>query len=90
MLITRAGSSVVAAARSSGSNRTVRKNGPFRLMSITLSQPDSGNSSSGAPQAAPALLTRMSSFSSRSRKSAQKRSTPSTDARSLGSEMHSP
>jgi len=38
----------------------VRKNGHFRFGSTTLSQPDSGKSSKGASQAAPALLTRMS------------------------------
>ena len=52
-------------SRPSGAHRRssawVRKNGAFRLRSTTLSQPLSGNSSYGAPQAAPALLTRMSS-----------------------------
>ena len=39
----------------------VRKNGDFRLRSTTLSQPFSGKVSNDSPQAAPALLTRMSS-----------------------------
>ena len=42
-----------------------RWNGALRLRSSTLSQPASGNSCSGAPQVAPALLTRMSSEPSR-------------------------
>ena len=54
----------VAAARSIGASACVRKKGAFRLRSTTLSQPLSGNSSKGAPQAAPALLTRMSSVDS--------------------------
>ena len=36
------GSSAVAAARSSGSNATLRLNGPRTLMLITFSQPESG------------------------------------------------
>ena len=56
MFTTRAGSSGVAAARSWGSSATVRWKTPRTLTSSTLSQPLSGNSASGAPQAAPALL----------------------------------
>ena len=57
-LITLAGSSALAAARNRPSSSWVRKNGPLTLVSITLSQPCTGNSSSGAPQLAPALFTR--------------------------------
>src|SRR6516164_9202553 len=57
MLMTRAGSSGVPAASSSGKNARVMKNGAFRSRSTTLSQAAAGNSSSGAPQVAPALLT---------------------------------
>src|SRR5215472_5795946 len=57
MLMTRAGSSAVPAASSSGKNARVMKNGAFRSRSTTLSQAAAGNSSNGAPQVAPALLT---------------------------------
>src|SRR6516162_3742018 len=65
MLMTRAGSSGVPAASSSGKNARVRKKGAFRSRSTTLSQAAAGNSSSGAPQVAPALLT--STFTAGSR-----------------------
>src|SRR5215218_5803484 len=64
MLMTLAGRSCEAAARSGFASALVRKNSDLTLRSITLSQPLSGNSSKSAPQAAPALLTRMSSFGS--------------------------
>src|SRR6266853_2106761 len=57
ILMTRAGSSSVPAASSSGRKARVRKNGDFRLRSTTLSQAAAGNPSSVAPQVAPALLT---------------------------------
>ena len=50
--------------RGMGVSACVKKNGVFMFRSTTLSQPASGNSSKGAPQAAPALLTRMSSAGS--------------------------
>src|SRR3990167_4073319 len=65
MLITFAGRSCVPPALSSPCSACVRKKGDLTLMSITLSQPASGNPSKGSPQAAPALLTRMSRRSSR-------------------------
>ena len=68
MLITFAGRSWLPAAFSAPCSAWVRKKGDLRFRSITLSQPLSGNSSKSAPQAAPALLTRMSSFGSRARK----------------------
>ena len=43
-----------------GSSFCVKKNTPFTFVSITLSQPFSGYSSKGAPQAAPALFTKIS------------------------------
>ena len=66
MLITLAGRAAVAAAFSAPCSAWVRKNGDLRLRSMTLSQPDSGKLSKGAPQATPALFTRMSSAGSRS------------------------
>ena len=42
---------------SMGVSACVRKKGAFRFRSTTLSHPLSGNSSYGAPQAAPALFT---------------------------------
>ena len=48
-------------------------NGALTLMSSTLSKPMSGNSPSGAPQAAPALFTRMSTWDSRSVNAADER-----------------
>ena len=49
----------MAAALSAGSSPTVRWKIPSRLVWMTLSQPDAGNSSSGAPHVAPELLTTM-------------------------------
>jgi hypothetical protein len=68
----------------------VRKNGDLRFRSITLSQPFSGNSSNFSSHAAPALLTRMSSWGSRSRKACASSRQPSTVDMSWGSEMHVP
>src|SRR6201994_2188382 len=61
MLITRAGAARSALARSAGSSATVRWKMPSTFVLRTFSQPAGGNSSSGAPHTAPALLTRMSS-----------------------------
>src|SRR5271165_374005 len=66
MLMTRAGSFGSAAARSAGSSAIVRSNTPCTFVRRTFSHPLGGNSSSGAPHPAPALLTRMSSSSKRS------------------------
>ena len=65
-MITLAGLSCEAPAASLARSAWVRKNGDFRFRSSTLSQPLSGKSSNSAPQAAPALLTRMSSDGSAS------------------------
>src|SRR5665213_1458696 len=89
-LMTLAGRSADAAARSGFANALVRKNTDLTLRSITLSQPLSGNSSNSAPQAAPALLTRMSSLGSRLMSSLASLSQPSTVEMSIGSAMHSP
>ncbi len=64
MLITLAGRAAVAALRNAGAMACVKKNGVLALRVSTLSQPSSGNSSKAAPHAAPALLTRMSTFGS--------------------------
>ena len=90
MLITRAGLGPAAAWRNSGSSFWVRKKTPLTLVSITLSQPTSGNCSIGAPQAAPALLTRMSSLGSSLASRAARLSTPSMRDRSAGSAMQVP
>src|SRR5215831_14663681 len=90
MLITRAGSSRVAAASSSGKNARVRKNGVFRFRSTTLSQAAAGNSASGAPQVAPALLTSTFRACSRSATSlASRRHSASVD-RSAGMAVTGP
>src|SRR5436190_1124184 len=89
-LMTLAGLSAVAAARSEPANALVRKNGVLRLRFTTLSQPLSGNSSKSAPHAAPALLTRMSSFGSRFFISAASMSMPLMVEISIGKAMHSP
>src|SRR5271154_2885872 len=78
MLITLAGRFTLAALRNAGAMAWVRKNGVLALRSRTLSQPDSGNSSKGAPQAAPALFTRMSSLGSRAITAAPSALAPST------------
>jgi hypothetical protein len=89
-LMTRAGSSAVAAASSSGRNARTRKNGAFRLRLTSLSQADSGYCSSGAPQAAPALLTRMCTRDSDwPTTSASRRHSASVD-RSAGTETTRP
>src|SRR6201996_8495365 len=90
MLMTLAGFSADAAARSGFASALVRKNTDLTLRFITLSQPLSGNSSNSAPHAAPALLTRMSSFGSSLIISAASLSQPSTLEMSIGSAMHSP
>src|SRR5258706_13899236 len=90
MLITLAGFSAVAAARRGAASALVRKNGVLTLRFITLSQPLSGNSSKSAPHAAPALLTRISSFGSRFLISAASMSMPARVEISIGSATHSP
>src|SRR5262245_31224655 len=90
MLITRAGSAAVPALRSSGRRSRVRKKIDFRFRSMTLSQPDSGNSSIGAPQFAPALFTRTCSAGSRCASSRASAVTPSSVPRSAGIATHSP
>ena len=90
ILITRAGLAPCPAARSRGSSFCVKKNTPLTLVSITLSQPTSGNWSSGAPQEAPALFTKISSLASRWASWAARLSTPARVDRSAGKAMHSP
>ena len=57
---------------------------------MTLSQPFSGNSSKVASHAAPALLTRMSSFGSRAVTAAASAFAPSTLEASIGIAMQVP
>ena len=90
MFTTRAGSSSVAAARSWGSSARVRWNTPFTLMANSLSKAASGYSSSGAPQVAPALLTRRWMRSSRSAISAARARQPASVDRSAAMPMQVP
>src|SRR5204863_7950895 len=90
MLMTLAGRSCEAAARSGFASAVGRKNSDLTLRSITLSQPLSGNSSNSAPQAAPALLTGISSFGSSLIISEANFSQPATVEMSSGSGMQSP
>ena len=71
-------------------NSRVTKNGPLTLIFNTLSQATLGNSSKGAPQVAPALLTRIWIFSSLDLISSANFLAPSSDERSDGIEIHSP
>ena len=57
ILTTRDGLSEVPFFSSKDVSCWVKKKGDFKFKSTTLSQPDSGNRSYGAPHAAPALLT---------------------------------
>ena len=68
----------------------MRKNTPLTLVSITLSQPTSGNSSSGAPHDAPALFTSTSSCDSAPSKVLTNELIPSSCDRSAGIETHVP
>ena len=90
MLMTREGSSAVAAARSRGSSFWVRKKIDLTFRSTVLSQPSSGYSSMGAPQVAPALFTSTSSRLSRSLTALARPSMPAMPPRSKGSEMQVP
>ena len=63
---------------------------PSTFVCRTFSQPAAGNSSSGAPQVAPALLTRMSSVGKRSRVGVASRRAPSGVEMSAGIASHSP
>src|SRR5690349_21176381 len=90
MLMMRAGSLSLAALRSCGSSSRVRWNGALTLTDHSLSNAESGYSSIGAPQVAPALL--MSTFSAGSRSAMADASVaqPASSDTSTGSEMHSP
>src|SRR5882672_7965709 len=68
----------------------VRLKTALTLVASTLSHASSGYSSSGAPHVAPALLTRMCSFDSRSAIAAASRSLPALVERSAGMEIHGP
>ena len=89
MLITLAGRASAARFRA-GCNACVRKNGAFMFRSTTLSQPLSGKVSKDSPQAAPALLTRMSRCGSRASMAAASARAPATLETSAGSEMQGP
>jgi hypothetical protein len=73
MLMTLAGSSAVPARRNPGSSSCTIQNGDFRFRSSTRSHASAGKVSSGSPQVAPALLTRMSSAPEWARTSAARR-----------------
>src|SRR5579871_4737725 len=90
MLITRAGSSRLAAARSGPSNAAVRWKVPSTFVCTTRSQPEAGNSSSGAPQVVPALFTRMFSFPKRAVVASASAAAPSGVETSPGIPSQSP
>src|SRR6476469_1596592 len=90
MLITLPGRSADAPACSSACRAWVRKNGVFRLRLTTLSQPFSGKVSKSSPQAAPALLTRMSSDDSCCAYAATSDWTPCASETSAGNETQTP
>ena len=90
MLITLDGRSCVAFARRAACSAWVRKNGVFTFRSITLSQPLSGKVSNDSPQAAPALLTSMSSVVSCSRYCAAMARAPSAPEQSPTNAMQVP
>src|SRR5476651_1378919 len=90
MLITLAGRATVAALRNAGAMACVKKNGVLAFRLTTLSQPSSGNSSKAAPHAAPALLTRISTFGSCAITAAASAFAPATVATFMGMEMQAP
>src|SRR5258708_36552730 len=90
ILTTFAGLSCEAAAFSGPCRAWVRKNGDLRLRLRTLSHPLSGNSSNSAPQAAPALLTKISSLGSSAVSRSASALHPSTVERSWGRDTHGP
>src|SRR5277367_5599053 len=87
-LITREGSSGLAAFSSSGRSSRVRKKTDLTLVSITLSQPASEYSAIGAPHAAPALFTRTFRLVSRAHISAASAAHPAALDTSPGIEWH--
>src|ERR1700722_8632818 len=90
MLMTRAGASTDPAFRSSGTRNLVRWKTPLTLRASTRSNAASSKSSSGAPQVAPALLTRMSRASSRDATSSARRRHSASVERSAGIPMQVP
>src|SRR6202522_871311 len=90
MLITLAGRAGEAAFRNAGAIACVRKNGVLAFRLSTLSQPSSGNSSNAAPHAAPALLTRISTFGSLSMTAAASPLAPATVDTFMGMAMQVP
>ena len=83
--MTFAGRAALPPAFSASNSAWVRKNGDLTFRSMTLSQPFSGNASNGSPHAAPALLTRISSFPSCSANCAASALQPATVETSCGS-----
>src|SRR3984957_20755628 len=90
MLMTLAGRAGEAALRKAGAIAWVRKNGVLAFRLSTLSQPSSGNSSKAAPHAAPALLTKMSTFGSCAITAAASPLAPATVETFMGMEMQVP
>ena len=89
-LITRAGSSALAAFSSCGSNARVRWKTAFTFRARSLSHAASGYSASGAPQFAPALLTSTCSAGSRDASSPARRLHSPSVARFAGSARQVP
>src|SRR5271169_6648431 len=90
MLMTLAGRAAVAALRRAGAMAWVKKNGVLAFRVRTLSHPSSGNSSNFAPQAAPALFTRISTFGSLAMTAAASDFAPATVDTFIGMDMQVP
>src|ERR1017187_1689720 len=90
MLMTRAGASWVPEASSSGTRNLVRWKTPFTLRAKTFSKAVSSKSARGVPQVAPALLTRMSSASTRDAISSARPRHPASVDRSAGTPKQVP
>src|SRR5262249_4448917 len=77
-------------ARSIGRHARVKWKMAFTLSASTLSHAASGYSATGAPQLAPALLTRMSSRDSRAATAAASASQPARVTQAPGAQKHVP
>src|SRR5690606_21536392 len=89
-LMIRDGLSGLAATRNRGNNACVRANTDVTLSPRTLSNPEAGNSSTGAPQIAPALLTSTSTRSKVRVTNSVRSAIPSAVLRSAGCATTSP
>lgn len=90
VMITLLGSSIVARFCSSGANSLTVLNTALTFRSMTLAKASSGCESKGAPQLAPALAMRMSTWSVCALTSSSSFLTPASLAESEGTEMARP